>query len=64
MSAGVPCPYVPGKFLRTVFDCLHSMSHPSIRATQQLLTARYVTKMFASGHRLVYSVRDAKYVTQ
>jgi len=42
MSTGVPRPYVPGKFRRAVFDCLHSMSHPSIRATQQLLTTRYV----------------------
>ena len=42
MSTGVPHPYVPGKFRRAVFDCLHSMSHPSIRTTQQLLTARYI----------------------
>ena len=42
MSTGVPRPYVPQQFRKTVFDSLHSLSHPSIRATQRLITARYV----------------------
>ena len=29
-------------FRRAVFDALHSLSHPGIRATQRLLTSRYV----------------------
>lgn len=41
-STGVPRPFVPARFRRTVFDSLHSLSHPGIRATQRLLTARYV----------------------
>ena len=42
MSTGVPRPYVPQQFRQTVFDSLHSLSHPSIRATQHLITSRYV----------------------
>lgn len=34
MSTGVPRPYIPQQFCKTVFDSLHSLSHPSIRATQ------------------------------
>ena len=42
MTTGVPRPYVPRKFRRHVFDSLHSLGHPSIRATQKLVTTRYV----------------------
>ena len=42
MSTGVPRPYIPQQFRQTVFDSLHSLSHPSIRATQHLITARYI----------------------
>ena len=42
MSTGVPRPYVLQQFRQTVFDSLHSLSHPSIRATQHLITSRYV----------------------
>ena len=42
MSTGVPRPYVPQQLRQTVFDSLHSLSHPSIRATQHLITSRYV----------------------
>ena len=35
-------PYVPSKFRRTVFDTLHSLAHLGVRATQKLLTTRYV----------------------
>lgn len=41
-STGVQRPYVPGSFRRAIFDCLHSMSHPGIRATQRLITSRFV----------------------
>ena len=40
-STGTPRPYVPQQFRRTVFNSLHDLSHPSIRATQQLVTARF-----------------------
>jgi len=42
ISTGVPRPFIPIKFRRDIFDSLHSLSHPSIRATQHLITARYV----------------------
>ncbi|XP_077512823.1 uncharacterized protein LOC144124017 [Amblyomma americanum] len=40
-SAGSARPLVPSAFPRLVFDALHSLSHPGIRATQHLLTKRY-----------------------
>jgi len=42
MSTGTPRPWVPHAFRRPVFDSLHGLSHPGIRATQKLVTARYV----------------------
>ena len=42
VSTGVPRPFIPKKFRRTVFDLLHSLSHPGVRATQKLITDRYV----------------------
>ena len=42
VSTGAPHPYIPLKFRRTIFDSLHSLSNPGIRATQCLITARYV----------------------
>ena len=42
MSTGVPRPYIPQQFRQAVFDSLHSLSHPSIRATQHLITSRYI----------------------
>jgi cleavage and polyadenylation specificity factor subunit 1 len=42
VSTDVPRPFVPAAFRRIVFDSLHSLSHPGIRATQHLITIRYV----------------------
>ncbi len=42
MSTGIARPIVPSEFRHAVFDLLHSLSHPGIRATQKLLTDRYV----------------------
>ena len=42
VSTGTARPYIPKAFRRLVFDTLHNLSHPGIRATQQLVTARYV----------------------
>ena len=42
VSTDVPCPYVPPSFRRAVFDSLHSLLHPGIRATQCLVTAQFV----------------------
>ena len=42
VSTGTPRPYVPPKFRRLIFDSLHSLSHPGVKATQRLITSRYV----------------------
>ena len=42
VTTGVPRPFIPKQFRRKVFDSLHSLSHPGIRATQKLVTDRYV----------------------
>ena len=39
MSTSRPRPYIPESFRRSVFDSLHGLSHPGIRATQKLLTS-------------------------
>ena len=41
-STGPPCLLVPRAWRRPVFDSLHGLSHPGIRATRQLLASRYV----------------------
>ena len=42
VSTGVARPYIPLEFRRIVFDALHSLSHPGIRATQHLLNKRFI----------------------
>ena len=42
VSTGTPRPYVPSGLRKTVFDSLHSLAHPGIRATQRLVTERFV----------------------
>ena len=42
VSTRVPRPYVPRKFRKSIFNSLHSLGHPSIRATQKLITGRFV----------------------
>ena len=42
ISTGKPRPFVPKAFRRTIFNSLHNLSHPGIKATQRLITERYV----------------------
>ena len=42
VSTGQPQPLVPTVFRRQVSDALHNLAHPSIRATQNLLMAKFV----------------------
>lgn len=42
ISTGRPRPFVPTAFRHQVFDGLHSISHPGVRATQRLLAASFV----------------------
>ena len=37
-STGHPRPYVTPEFRRNIFDSIHNLSHPGIRATQRLIT--------------------------
>ena len=41
-STGIPRPFVPAALRKIVFDSLHSLSHPGVRATKHLLITRYV----------------------
>ena len=64
ISTGQPRPVVPAIFCRTVFDVLHGLSHPSIRATQKLFTERYawhgIHKQVGSWERSCKSCQEAK----
>ena len=42
ISTGKPRPFVPKAFRRSIFDSLHNLSHPGMKATQRLITERYV----------------------
>ena len=42
ISTGLRCPFLPFPFRRNIFNVLHSLSYPGIRATQCLITAQYV----------------------
>ena len=39
---GTQRPLVPQSWRRTVFNSLHGLSHPGIRATQKLITSHFV----------------------
>ena len=41
-SQGIPRPIVPSGMRREIFDKLHSLSHPGIKASRQLVSQRYV----------------------
>ena len=42
ISTGRPRPFVPQCFRRNIFEMIHTLSHPSIRATVQLVTEKFV----------------------
>ena len=42
VSSGVARPIVPSHWRRRVFDAVHGLSHPSVRATRQQLTKKFV----------------------
>jgi hypothetical protein len=41
-SSGKPRPYVPSPLRRQIFNSLHSLSHPWIKATAKLVSQRFV----------------------
>ena len=42
VSTKLPRPFVPKYFCRHIFHKLHSLSHPGIRATKQLISSHFV----------------------
>jgi cleavage and polyadenylation specificity factor subunit 1 len=44
VSTGVVRPYVTEQFRRQVFNSLHSLSHPGVKATQKMVKQRFVWK--------------------
>ena len=42
VSTGTPHPYIPPKFRHMIFNSLHSLSHPGVKATQRLVTACFI----------------------
>lgn len=42
VSTGRPRPFGPADLRRAVFDCLHSLSHPGIQATQKLIVSQFI----------------------
>ena len=42
ISTGKPRPFIPPGFRRSILNSLHNLSHPGIKATQRLITERYV----------------------
>ena len=42
VSTGRPCPWVPSGFRRHIFDLVHGLSHPSRRATANLLKQKFI----------------------
>lgn len=41
-STGHPCPLVPPGWRRQVFDAIHNLSHPGMKSSTKLVTARFV----------------------
>jgi transposase InsO family protein len=41
-SSGVMRPLVPAPFRRRLFDAVHNLAHPGIRATRRLISSRYL----------------------
>ena len=42
VSSGQPRPIVPSSWRRKVFEAVHNLSHPSIRATRTLVTRKFM----------------------
>ncbi|XP_077544237.1 uncharacterized protein LOC144156219 [Haemaphysalis longicornis] len=51
LSTGKPRPFIPKTCRRELFDALHNMAHPGIRATQNLLAGRLVWPRMNAGVR-------------
>ena len=61
LSTGVPRPVVPFSFRRAVFDSLHSLSHPGVRATEPLITSQYMWPNIKRDVRRWAQSKDRRY---
>ena len=59
ISTGKPRPFVPKAFRCSIFQSLHNLSHPGIKATQRLITDRYVWPNI-NGPEHVYTANAVK----
>lgn len=41
VSTNTPRPYVPSSFRRNIFEAIHNISHPGIRATRKMVTQKF-----------------------
>jgi hypothetical protein len=41
-SLGVLCPFFPATFCQPIFDAIHGLAHPGIRAVRQFIASRFV----------------------
>jgi Integrase zinc binding domain len=48
VSSGVMRPLVPAAFRRQIFNAVHSLAHPGIRASRRMISSRYVWPNLAS----------------
>ena len=64
VSTGKPRPYVPKPLRKEIFEGLHSLAHPGIKATVKLVSDRYVwpamNKDIRSGSRSCFPCQKAK----
>jgi len=51
VSSGVKRPLVPAALRRQVFDSVHSLAHPGVRATRRLISSRYAWRGLANDIR-------------
>ena len=64
ISQGKARPMVPDSWRRRIFDLLHGSSHPSVRKTKKIISAKFVwphiKKQFEHGLKVVYPVKLPK----
>ena len=65
MSTGKARPLVPISWRRQIFDTIHGLSHPSVRATRKLISIKFVwnglQKQIGFEPNNVLSARPPKY---
>jgi transposase InsO family protein len=68
LSSGVMRPLVPAAYRRAIFDNVHGLAHPGIRATRRLIASRYLwpnlAKEVADWCRACHACQRAKVCKQ